>query len=510
MLRPYQVKCVKEVSDCYKLGLRSIILQMPTGAGKTRTASYIVGKYTQTNRQVLWLVHREELMLQSSMTFSEAEIDLEEDKFENILEQSLHLASLGYKHSLICSDKTFKAIKVRHAKEYGKCFIEPLTSKSLLIIASVPTLVRRLDKYPWLKPAQVIADECHLSLADTWHKVIYHFKESRILGLTATVERLDKKSFDIKQGGLYQAIVKGPSIKYLITDGSLSDYELYIPEVRFKETKPHKKGGDYDPNDLEEELLDPQVYGDVLKHYEERSKGKPAIAFCPTIKVADKFAEEFRKAGYKAISLNGDTEGDIRRDSLIKLGKGELDVIFSVNILIEGTDIPYATTAIWLRRTMSRVIWMQGNGRVFRRHPKKDKCIILDFVGNFFTHGYPDDDIEWSLSGKSRNITNSDMKKVLIKVCNRCGAVHKPAPVCPKCGYVYPPKGRKELKENKDGKLVNAKDVAITIQKKMARREQGMCKSYEDLLALAYKKGYQYPEYWAKKIYNSRKAKSLV
>jgi len=239
MLRDYQLEMVKKCSSAYREGAKGIILQMPTGSGKTKTASYIVGKYTTSGRQVLWLVHREELMLQASLTFSEHELELEQEDTINSI--SMHLASLGYKHSLICSKNTENAIKSRHAKEFGKSFIRKGNFSSKLIIASVPTLVRRLGKYLWLKPDQIIADECHLSLSETWSKVINFYSSSRLLGLTATPSRLDKKPFDRRHGGHYDTLINGPSMKTLIENGSLSRYKIFIPPISFKEITLRKK-----------------------------------------------------------------------------------------------------------------------------------------------------------------------------------------------------------------------------------------------------------------------------
>lgn len=505
MLRPYQLDMVKQCSKAYQAGAKGIILQMATGAGKTRTASYIVGKYTTTNRQVLWLVHREELMLQASMTFSEAELDN-----ESIISASMHLASLGYKHSLICSTSTENAIKVRHAREFGRSFIRKGGFDSTLVIASVPTLVRRLDKVPWLNPFQIIADECHLSLAETWTKVISNWPNARLLGLTATPSRLDKKPFAREQGGVYDVLIQGPKMSDLISWGNLAKYKLYTPPIKFKEIKLHKRGGDWDSSDLDDELSDPMIYGDVIKHYKEKSEGKPAIGFCPTVASAERFANAFFEAGYRAISLDGKTDDNIRRDSLAQLGRGELDVIFSVAILIEGTDVPYACTAIMLRRTESLVIYLQSIGRVLRPHPDKDYAVILDFVGNWQTHGYPDDDREWFISGEVKNKSDKEDRKYKIRTCLKCGCVHDFAPICPECGNVYLVKGRQEMKQDKEGELVEkirAKEEIKTIQIKK-KKEVSKARSLDELLIIEKTRGYK--KGWAYMVHRARSARGYV
>jgi superfamily II DNA or RNA helicase len=363
---------------------------------------------------------------------------------------------------------------------------------------------------PWLNPAQIVADECHLSLAETWTKVINYYPDSRLLGLTATPCRLDGKPFDRKLGGLYDVLVHGPKVSDLIKWGNLANYKYFCPPVKFRDTKIRKKGFDWDAEDLEAQLLDPVVYGDVIKHYEHLSKGKPAIGFCPTVKSAQKYAEEFTNAGYRAISLDGNTDDAIRRESLQELGRGELDVIFSVSLLIEGTDVPYATTAILLRRTESEVIFLQSIGRVLRPHPLKDFAIILDFVGNFYKHGYPCDDREWSLSGTVKNKSQNFDRDIKLKTCENCGMVYKNLDFCPGCGWKNKPRLRSVMKEDKTGELIlidrinKQQQEVLKVEKK---QERAKAKTLQELLMIEKMRGYK--KGWAYNVHRARLAKKF-
>lgn len=499
ILRPYQSPIVKEISKAYTQDhLKAVLMQAGTGLGKTRTAAYIVEKYATTGRQVLWIVHREELLTQAALTFAEN----------------------GIKHRMICSKSSERAIKVEEFKELGRSFVDPTSN---VIIASIQTIVRRIDKLSWLNPAQIVADEAHLSLAKTWRVVIAKWPQARLLGLTATPSRTDKQSFKREEGGLYDVMVQGPSQKEAIAMGALSDYVLYAPPVKFKSGVKQKiKGGDYDPKTLEEEFDEPVIYGDVIAHYKKYSLGKPAIAFCPTIKVAKKFAEEFCKAGLRAMCLEGATDDHERRDALKKLGRGELDVIFNVNILIEGTDIPYATTAIWLRRTLSIIVYLQGTGRVLRPHPDKEHAIILDFVGVTQIHGFPDDDREWSLSGEVKRVKKvnleDDMPDVNVQTCPKCFAIHKPAKECPRCGHIYSDKERKEMQqvagelvlktpEQREAERRHAEDLKRRERYERLTQEK-TCKTLEDWIALGVSRGYSFPRKWAEHRFNARQSKT--
>lgn len=490
-LRDYQKRVVRSISEAFQQGKQGVIMQMATGAGKTATASYIVEKYASTARVVLWLVHREELLLQASMTF----------------------AQMGVEHRLIAADTTARKCKVMQFRKLGKVF---LNEKSVVYIASVQTLIRRLDQYADLNPAQIIADECHLSLNKTFRTIIGTYPGARLLGLTATPVREDKQQFDRALGGLYDEMVSGPQPYELIAAGMLCDYDLYVPPVRMKISENLAiKGNDYDPKGLEKEFT-PDVFGDVIDHYRKLSQGKPAIGFFPTVEKAREFTEKFCEAGYKAKLLEGNTDPGERYQTLEDLSTGAIDVVMSVDILIEGTDVPLATTVLCLRKTKSLRIFLQSIGRVLRPHPKKEKAIILDFVGLSQIHGYPDDHREWALSGEVKRrrkpkLDDPDDDGVSrIQTCPVCYKAHEPASVCPNCGHAYTAKEAASLRIV-EGDLIKIerqqqieKMEQADLEKKVKRLEEGSCQTLDDWIALAKQRNYKFPQAWATRRYELR------
>ncbi len=489
-LREYQEPVVRAVSAAYVEGKQGIIMQMPTGAGKTASASFIVSKYVETGRQMLWLVHRNELLLQACMTFS----------------------AMGIEHRLICSEQAARKIKVMQFKKYGRVF---LTEKALAVVSSVQTLIRRLDQVEWLKPSQIIADECHLSLNTTFRTIIGHWPDARLLGLSATPTREDGQCFDRANGGLYDDLVQGPQPYELMDMGMLADYELCIPPVPFETKRKKIKRGDYDAQDLEQEFT-MSVYGSVVEHYKRHSDGLPAIGFCPTVNVAQKMTEKFIEAGYRAATLEGNTDPHERWEILDKLANGQIDVVMSVDILIEGTDVPLATTALLLRKTKSVRIYLQSIGRVLRPHPAKRCAIIMDFVGMVAEHGYPDDHRDWTLEGKStrkpRPTDPDQTPDVKVKTCPRCFRGHKPAPICPNCGHEY---GATLHVEEAAGDLMlvtraktpeekAAADALRESLRKEKRLEERYCETLEDWVKLAKQRNYKFPVQWAKRRYELR------
>jgi len=455
----------------------------------TASAAYVVDKYSKTGRVVLWLVHREELLLQASMTF----------------------AKMGMQHQLIAAESTARKCKVVQFKHLGKVFLCP---KSVVYIASVQTLIRRLPQYASLNPAQIIADECHLSLNKTFRTIIGSWPEARLLGLTATPTREDKQQFSREQGGLYDDMICGPQPYTLINAGMLCDYDLYKPDIDMDllDNEP-MKGNDFDPQALEKKFTY-KVYGDVIEHYKKLSDGKPAIGFCPTVKIASDFVTQFCKAGYNAKLLEGNTDPGERYQTLEDLASGKVDVVMSVDILIEGTDVPLATTVLCLRKTKSLRIYLQSIGRVLRPHPLKEKAIILDFVGLSQIHGYPDDHREWSLNGdvkrRSKPKKEDDDGIARLQTCPKCFKAHEPAPACPKCGHEYTAKEARDIRVV-EGDLVKierqqkieqaqAADVAKTVR----RMEEVNCKTLDDWINLAKQREYRFALAWATKRYELR------
>lgn len=481
-LRNYQIEVLRAVHSAFSEGKQGAILQMATGAGKTATAGYVVQKYNDTGRTVLWLVHRNELLFQACMTFSK----------------------MGIKHQLIASKSTVSKVKVEQFREFGKVFLD---ETSTVYVASAQTMIRRLDKLN-IKPDLIIPDECHLSLNNTFSTIIKHYPTAKLLGLTATPTREDKKSFSRDQGGLYDEIVCGPQPYELIESGHLCDYDLFIPPVKFEAKKLRTKGHDYHPDDLEAEFIT-SSFLDVVAHYRKLSHNKPAIGFCPSVRIAEEFTRQFIEAGYNAVTLTGETDATVRYNTLKALAVGDVHVVMSVDILIEGTDIPLATTALMLRKTKSLRIYLQSVGRVLRPHPEKEKAIILDFVGLVKEHGYPDDHREWSLNGKVQRRSKprpvDDDEVVRIQTCPECYKAHEPADCCPFCGHKYT-KAQIEKIEIVAGDLIKIERqrkierAKIEEKQKQTRRlEERQCKTYQDWYNLGVERNYEFPQKWAYK-----------
>tara|TARA_B100002019_G_scaffold231604_1_gene205303 strand:- start:4154 stop:5584 length:1431 start_codon:yes stop_codon:yes gene_type:complete len=384
-LRDYQEDAVDGIRE----GLRQVdrvFLSLPTGGGKTVIFCHIAQNAIKKGNKVLILVHRRELIFQTSTA----------------------LTFLGVSHGVIAAG--FKG------------------NDESVQVASVQTLVRRLHKVKF-DPALIIIDEAHHAVAGSWAKVLNHFSKARLLGVSATPQRLDKKGLDEH----FDLLVQGPQVKELINRGFLSPVRCFtLPTVLRRDLIAHKNG-EFDLQEAAEEQKAFKLEGDAIKEYEKHCPGKPAVVFCCTIDHAEFVAEAFAEAGYKSACLSSRTSAEDRASYIEKLGNGGLDILTSCNVISEGTDIPIVTCGILMRPTESLSLYLQQVGRVLRIAPGKKQAIIIDCVGNVESHGLPQTVRDWSLEAPPKKESAAS-----VKICPDCFAcLPNLEQVCPICGHEF-------------------------------------------------------------------------
>jgi DNA repair protein RadD len=358
-LRPYQEVCVAELRGAFAAGLRAPILQLPTGGGKTIIFAEVTRGARAKGRRVLVLVHRRELIRQAAAKLEWA----------------------GVPHGII-------------AGGFPQDRAEPVQ------IASVHTLVRRLDT---LGPLDLIViDEAHHARAETWRRVLEAQPQARLLGVTATPARLDGKGLGIEAGGMFDAIVRGPSVADLVAGGYLSPARCFVPARRLDLSGVRVRRGDYLASDLSDVVDRADVAGDAVEQYRLRADHLPAIAFCITVAHARRVAAAFQAAGYRAATIHGDLDTPSRDRLIAGLGNGGIEVLTSCEVVSEGLDVPAVAAVILLRPTKSLVLFMQQVGRGMRPAPDKDALIVNDHAGNVLAHGLPGEARDWSLAGVNK------------------------------------------------------------------------------------------------------------
>lgn len=472
-LRDYQINAIEDVKTSFRNGAKAPLLTAPTGSGKTVILSEICRGAYQKNHRVLLLVHRQELVIQTSKA----------------------LARIQLPHNICASSNVVNnAVKIQF-NEFGKSYYN---FDSGIVIASIQTFVRRMADF--LLPFDfILIDEAHHGVAGMWRTVIDAFPNAKILGVTATPERLDGRGLGVHCGGVYDDLVIGPTVQELIDLGFLTKPRVYAPPMQLELNDLKTIGGDFDRREMSKRLNKPKIIGDVIGHYRRLCDGVPAIAFCPTVEYAQYVAENFNAAGYRAACIDGKMD-DFQRNLVInKLGSGKLDVLTSCEIVSEGTDIPVVGAAILLRKTKSTALYLQQVGRALRPYPGKSETIILDHVGNCELHGLPEEDRDWTLDGRKKKNRASDKSGPAIRQCMSCYSIYPATQtICPICGAVAQ-KTRAEI-EQIEGEL-------IEYTKRSARIDQARAKTLEELIAVGRSKGYQYPEAWAKKIMKAREEK---
>ena len=359
---------------------------------------------------------------------------------------------------------------------------------SQIKIAMAQTVTRHIEDLE--KPTMIVLDEVHHATAKTWTRILDAFPDVPTVGLTATPCRLDGRGL----GDLFSDMCVGVSSKELIEEGYLCDYDYYAPKVNLVDAKFKPRGSDYDMEDTATRLEAAHIFGDVMKYLDF---DRQTIIYFPTVAMSKRIAE---RIGDKARHFDGDTPKDVRADIVRRFRSGEIRVLCNCDLIGEGFDVPDCDCVMLLRPTKSVALYIQQSMRCLR--PKEGKrAVIYDFVGNCFRHGMPTDEREWSLQGKTKCRNESGEPEITARQCGNCFRVYAgKSRICPYCGHDNG-KTRAEIKKDEEAELAKIE----TLQRRKDAYEQSQARTYNELLALAYKRGYKNPKGWAWRIIQARR-----
>lgn len=386
-LRNYQNTALAEIKKHLKNGSKSPLLVLPTGAGKTIVFSELSRYLINRGKKVLILVHRRELVNQACRKLDE----------------------INTNYGVIAP--TYKSTK------------DPLQ------VASVYTLSRRMHKLDYT-PDYIIFDEAHHVAAKTWVEVVDKYKKAIRIGVTATPMRLDNKPL----GKYFDTLIKGIEIKDLVEQGYLCSHKVYAAPSQIDFSKLKLKRNDYIKKDISKLMKDPIIIGNAVEHYRKYLLNKPTIVFCVDIPHAQIILERFLAAGIKAAVLTGDTPLIERDQILNNLRDNIINVVVSIDVISEGTDLPCVEGAILLRPTNSESLYRQQVGRILRPAEGK-QAIVLDHVNNTITHGFIDEHRDWQLTEKDDEIEGKKLPNPSIRICKQCGHIFELQKACPACGF---------------------------------------------------------------------------
>lgn len=423
----YQEEAVQQITDFFNHGGHSTILQLPTGAGKSLTAVEFIKRCREDNKPVYFLTHSKNLLWQ----FSD------------------HLTEYGVPHGIISSGSPVLKYKIQ--------------------VISAMSLKSRIHLLP--EPSYIIAEEAHHSASNMFTEIFKYWPHAKILGLTATPERLDGKPLD-----MYENIITLHQVRWFIDNGYLSDFDYYAPND-LDTSGIHKSMGDFNKKELDELVKNQKSrVGQIVENYKKYAEGLPAIAFATSIEDSENIAERFINAGYDMHALHSKMKGDLMKE-LEKCRNGDISLLSSCMSIGEGTDVKGLSVSLDCRPTQSLTIFLQHAGRVLRtkyapgydlstREGRlaaieaggKKKAIILDFSSNYTRFGLPDDEREWSLKAKQKE------KKVREKgTLKRCPSCQRPIPInselCPHCNYLFAEVKRKREILERQAEMVNVKSL---------------------------------------------------
>ena len=348
-LRDYQQVVLHELRKVGKTR-QSVMVQMPTGTGKTHLMAAVIREYAK--KGVLVVAHRRELIEQIKVTVTAFGIDLTKD---SVIVESIQKLS-------------------RQKSDDGK----------------------RLEDV-FFSPSLVIIDEAHHALASTYKMLWEWWPDARFLGLTATPCRLSGEPFT----DLFDILLQSWDINKFIKEGWLSDLD-YI-SVRSNSITMSmvasltKRGtdGDFQTKQMATVLDTPESIEHLYRSYKQYADGKKGIVYAINVEHARHIANYYQTMGLRCAVIDSKTPAGERQQTVEDYRLQGLDILVNVDIFSEGFDVPAVEFIQLARPTLSLSKYYQQIGRGMRTSEGKEKVIILDQVGLYLIFGLPTIERDW-------------------------------------------------------------------------------------------------------------------
>jgi len=453
----FQEDVLAGIYCAYREGARNVCPVLPTGAGKTVIMGHLAHEYSGFGVSI---AHRSELVGQLSLA----------------------LGREGMMHDIIAPDAVIRTIVGGHMEELGRSYYN---ARANWKVASIDTLNRRELPKTWTKQVGMVhMDEGHHALEDNkWGRGINIFDNAYGLLPTATPERADGRGLGRGHGGVIDALVVGPGMRWLIDNGYLTDYNLIAPtaEDLDMDDVDVTASGEYNMEQTRKRVkASTKIVGDVVKTYLEHCRGMKGITFAVDVEHATIIAAAFNAAGVAAVVVTAETPEIERRKIMQRFRKGDLMQLVNVDLFGEGVDVPAVQVVSMARPTASYSLYVQQFGRALRllvspilraawhtytpmqrlQHiAESDKPIawIIDHVGNVIKHRGPPDwrKKPWSLEARANRRFVDDaipLRTCVNKTCQK--AYERTYPKCPYCNYEPPAPADRSRPELVDGDMV--------------------------------------------------------
>lgn len=340
-LRPYQQEAKDSIFSEWGNGIQKTLLVLPTGCGKTIVFAKVAEECVREGKRVLILAHRGELLEQAA------------DKIAKV-------TGLG------CATE----------KAEETC----LGSWFRIVVGSVQSLMRekRLNHFPEDYFHTIIIDEAHHCISDSYQRVLEHFPEAEILGVTATPDRGDMRNL----GSVFESLAYEYTLPKAIKEGYLSPIKAVTIPLKVDLTGVGIQSGDFKAGDLGT-ALDPYL-DSIAEEMKEYCQERKTVVFLPLVKTSQKFRDILNKNGFRAAEVNGESRD--RAEILNDFHNGRYNVLCNSMLLTEGWDCPEVDCIVVLRPTKVRSLYCQMVGRGTRIAPGKEHLLLLDFLWHTERH----------------------------------------------------------------------------------------------------------------------------
>ena len=249
-----------------------------------------------------------------------------------------------------------------------------------VVVGSVQTLMRekRLNQFQSDYFDTIIIDEAHHCISDSYRRVLDHFSEAKVLGVTATPDRGDMKNL----GQVFESLAYEYTLPKAIKEGYLSPIKALTIPLKLDLTGVGTQAGDFKSSDLST-ALDPYLY-QIADEMTKHCKNRKTVVFLPLVKTSKKFRDILNEKGFKAAEVNGESKE--RAEILNDFENNKYNVLCNSMLLTEGWDCPDVDCVVILRPTKVRSLYSQMVGRGTRLAPNKDHLLLLDFLWHTERH----------------------------------------------------------------------------------------------------------------------------
>lgn len=340
-LRTYQQEAKDAIFEQWDSGVKKTLLVLPTGCGKTIVFAKVTEDCVRKGDRVLILAHRGELLEQAA------------DK----IQKSTGLGCAVEKAELSCRGSWFR-----------------------IVVGSVQTLMnsKRLSQFSENYFDTIIIDEAHHCISDSYQRVLKHFPDANVLGVTATPDRGDMRNL----GQYFESLAYEYTLPKAIKEGYLSPIKALTIPLKIDMSGVGVQAGDFKVGDIST-ALDPYLES-IAQEMEKYCRDKKTVVFLPLVKTSQKFRDLLNEHGFQAAEVNGGS--DDRAQILKDFEDGRYNVLCNSMLLTEGWDCPSVDCIVVLRPTKVRSLYCQMVGRGTRLSSGKDHLLLLDFLWHTERH----------------------------------------------------------------------------------------------------------------------------